>query len=417
MANTIAAQDHSVPISYAADRVEFVTEGKHTQNPSLHPQSHLSGSVCASKANNEFENGELTVFTKTTTLSPVGRVVKKAAFTLAEVLITLVIVGVVAALTLPTLITTINSKVERNQKEVIEKKLVEGLNLLNSQENGLSHSYESTKDFVEALSKHMKLVKICSKDNLRECFPYDEIFIVEENKGVKVSNLKSSGNLQLTDKGFKDTAGFVTANGIPFIVSYKQDCVEDPDKPMESISSCVAGIYDINGSRTPNKFGYETNKDGTFSSTSDIVGFNGARLSRCVIKAGAVCIAIEPFKTEAINGNYWSYAEKKCKDAGLRLPTTSELKKIGALLYDKDEDNTLIINHARAKSLGLIAAYPGTCNTAPPKVYGLWSSEAGKTNNYLKLYLILRENSYDIANYSCSISPARGYWQGICVSD
>ncbi|MBR1425100.1 type II secretion system protein, partial [bacterium] len=55
---------------------------------------------------------------------------KRAAFTLAEVLVTLAIIGVVAAMTLPTIMVNINSKVDGNQKKVTEAKLVQGLNML-----------------------------------------------------------------------------------------------------------------------------------------------------------------------------------------------------------------------------------------------------------------------------------------------
>ncbi|MBR1425043.1 type II secretion system protein, partial [bacterium] len=55
---------------------------------------------------------------------------KRAAFTLAEVLITLAVIGVVAAMTLPTLIARINEKADSNQKAVIEAKLIQGLNML-----------------------------------------------------------------------------------------------------------------------------------------------------------------------------------------------------------------------------------------------------------------------------------------------
>ncbi len=307
---------------------------------------------------------------------------KKCGFTFAEMLIAITIVGVVASMTLPTLIAKINDKVNQNSKSVIEKKLIQGLNMLNSQENGLSHSYSSSEEFVNSLSKYMKLNKICEKDNLKQCFPYDEIFVNEENKGVKVSNLKTAGNLQLTDKGFKDTAGFVTANGIPFIVSYNQNCIEDPDRPMESISSCVAGIYDINGSRKPNKFGYETNEDGTFSSTSDIIGFNGARLSKCQLKVDNLCITQLPFlaneavsvkecsKTYPYNvfpdslsglgisycypysGDYWIGAVKKCGHK-TNLPSATQLLNLAQKIYITDEDGNVTVNTNITDVLGI----------------------------------------------------------------
>ncbi len=45
-----------------------------------------------------------------------------AAFTLVEMLITIAVIGVVAALIFPTIITTINNKFKNLQTEVIEKK-------------------------------------------------------------------------------------------------------------------------------------------------------------------------------------------------------------------------------------------------------------------------------------------------------
>ena len=72
-------------------------------------------------------------------------------FTLAELLITLSVIGVVAALTLPTLLTTIGEKVKENQVKVFEKKLRKGTDLLNV-DNGIGPYYSGdhpTLDFVQ----------------------------------------------------------------------------------------------------------------------------------------------------------------------------------------------------------------------------------------------------------------------------
>ncbi len=50
-------------------------------------------------------------------------------FTLAEVLITLAIIGVVAAMTIPTLIAKINNIVTDNQIKVFNAKIIKGMNL------------------------------------------------------------------------------------------------------------------------------------------------------------------------------------------------------------------------------------------------------------------------------------------------
>ncbi|MBR1424291.1 type II secretion system protein, partial [bacterium] len=81
---------------------------------------------------------------------------KRAAFTLAEVLITLAVIGVVAAMTLPTLIAKINEKADSNQKAVIEAKLIQGLNMLDLH-GGMNDTYSSTAEFVEELGKYMKI--------------------------------------------------------------------------------------------------------------------------------------------------------------------------------------------------------------------------------------------------------------------
>ncbi|MBR1424937.1 type II secretion system protein, partial [bacterium] len=86
--------------------------------------------------------------------------VAKAAFTLAEILITLAVIGVVAAMTLPTLIAKINEKADSNQKAVIEAKLIQGLNMLDLH-GGMNDTYSSTAEFVEELGKYMKITAVC----------------------------------------------------------------------------------------------------------------------------------------------------------------------------------------------------------------------------------------------------------------
>ncbi len=72
---------------------------------------------------------------------------KKAAFTLAEVLITLGIIGVVAALTLPALLTNIQSRVRAEQSRSVQYKFslaTEKMARLN-----LIGPYDSTDAFVD----------------------------------------------------------------------------------------------------------------------------------------------------------------------------------------------------------------------------------------------------------------------------
>ncbi|MBR1425279.1 type II secretion system protein, partial [bacterium] len=121
------------------------------------------------------------------------------AFTLAEILITLAIIGVVAALTLPTLIAKVNEKVDGNQKKVTEAKLIQGLNMLDLH-GGINNTYSSTAEFVEELSKYMKITKICDGTNsaFTECIPYNEIKYTDsdnEEQTVDVVDLNTAASL------------------------------------------------------------------------------------------------------------------------------------------------------------------------------------------------------------------------------
>ena len=101
------------------------------------------------------------------------------AFTLAEVLITLGIIGVVAAMTLPSL-------VQNYRKSVVENKLKSEYSLIfnairmSEAKNGSSedwatcdedNSFECTKSFFDTyLAPELKTVKICGNDNKEECW-------------------------------------------------------------------------------------------------------------------------------------------------------------------------------------------------------------------------------------------------------
>ena len=90
------------------------------------------------------------------------------AFTLAELLITLSVIGLVAILTIPTMIENHQQKAWNTASTVFERKLEEALKSMNTQETLAGHA--NTLDFVNELSKHIKINKICKNDNLMSCF-------------------------------------------------------------------------------------------------------------------------------------------------------------------------------------------------------------------------------------------------------
>ena len=271
-------------------------------------------------------------------------------FTLAEVLITLAIVGVVAALTLPNLISKINDKVAQNQASVFTAKLIKGLNLTKSQ-GDLNNTYSSTYDFLEnGLGKNLKFAKICDSESIRDCIPYDKIKYLKKDDSedfVYVKDLKTASKLRL-GAGFEDLASFVLADGTFAIVSYNKNCIVDDGEADTNISSCLAGIYDINGSRKPNRFGTVIKDDKTVY-TGDLRSFNGATLG-CVAKIGNLCVissikkanAALALEVQAVDPNYkytsnWQVAQDYCKIVkGGHTPSSTELADIARKLYNDE---------------------------------------------------------------------------------
>lgn len=184
---------------------------------------------------------------------------RKNGFTLAEVLITLAIVGVVAAITIPSLLALINDKVNANRREVIEDRLIQGLNQLNTLDDGMNASqYEKTEDFVKALSKYYKMSQICAADEMSKCFPYATITYTDDEgeATANVTDLKTPEAFKLSSEEYLAPASFISAQGTPFVMLLKKDCVMDTGTAMRGIpTSCIQYMYDKNGSTSPNKLG------------------------------------------------------------------------------------------------------------------------------------------------------------------
>ncbi len=93
---------------------------------------------------------------------------KKQAFTLAETLITLGIIGVVAALTISALVKNYQEKSWKTSAEVFDKKLTDAIELMNT--NDELAGYNSTENFLKAFSKYAKIIKTCDEANLEGCW-------------------------------------------------------------------------------------------------------------------------------------------------------------------------------------------------------------------------------------------------------
>ena len=197
----------------------------------------------------------------------------KVAFTLAEVLITLGVIGIVAAMTLPTLIANYKNKVLLNQAKNSYSKISNALLLVKTQ-NG----YDSYADFfrpnttndelMQELSKSLQMTKICNAYR-GGCWTWKTKYEkkkLEDGKAIYL-DYRNSASAVLTD-GSVITLSNYNRNGDCHWVNsyYKRDqngnIVKDEKGNNIVINDadarCGHIIIDTNGAKGPNQFGADT---------------------------------------------------------------------------------------------------------------------------------------------------------------
>ena len=197
---------------------------------------------------------------------------KKAAFTLAEVLITLGIIGVVAAMTMPSLINTTQKKeletAFKKQYSVLQQAI-----LMIKTEDAIDFEYENySSGFKKRLAQQYKSAQDCGAIN------YNTGCILTEEDGT--FNYYKTLNGNSLDRQYFDDGGFITPDGTLFLI--------EQGKQAESIGYLVS--VDVNGfKKRPNKMGYDLfmfqiTEDGRvlpMGADGTYWGSESARESRC----------------------------------------------------------------------------------------------------------------------------------------
>ena len=221
----------------------------------------------------------------------------KLGFTVAEVLITIGIIGVVAALTIPTLVNNYQTRSWNISSSNFEAKFGEALKIMNTQ-HSLSN-LGTTERFVNELQKHMKVAKVCNNEKLTLCFPdeisysLDVVDIALKKYVGEIKNINPDEMLTSAALGQKDwntnTMGVQFANGVSAILAYNPKCSANPfdvnavtvsgDKENITFGTdCVAMIYDVTSNAEPNTL----NKDIRMSAQASIE-------QNCLFKINGKC--------------------------------------------------------------------------------------------------------------------------------
>ena len=296
---------------------------------------------------------------------------KRAAFTLAEVLITLAIIGIVAAMTIPTLVANYQSKAWNTSAEVFVRKLEEALKTMNTQQS--LAGYSNTADFVAALGKHFKITRVCQNDDIMSCFEDKVIWGNEEVDMTKIKNAKNFGQ----DDWDTELIGVQFANGTTGLIAYNPDCKENPYTNQFTGTSCLAILYDTTGFKTPN------------TQQKDLRGINVLSLggSNCAFEINGTCFTA-PFFPEPItkaeceqlkgdlgikecyyDNDYWAGAVKACGGVS-KMPTMAQIADIANYVYNTSgigatTQRDLTLDYDKVEELGF---FPGS-------YFYVWSGE------------------------------------------
>ena len=307
---------------------------------------------------------------------------RKTGFTLAEVLITLGIIGIVAALTLPAFISNVQGRIQAKRVENINQKLSKVTDKMAVQ-SGLI-GYPDTMAFVQEMKKHMSIAKVCDNSHLSECWGTTEVD-VGKDKPWEISKTKTAKTLKISEPdNWADTVGIVTADGTPMILSYDKNCNFDPNNAGLQYNQssgksnslvCLSGVFDWNGGAKPNKLG------------DDVItlGMASGLGSSCAFEVGGTCYTA-PFSPKPMtkaecnaavaegklgikecryDQDYWAGAVKQCGGVS-KMPTMAQLAELASQMYvgnpsigakENKDDIQYDPNSAVSKALGLTPSF------------------------------------------------------------
>jgi len=299
---------------------------------------------------------------------------------MAEILLSLTIIGVVAAITLPSLTGNINERTWNTQRKALYARMSQAISLMpalngygtlkEASSSGASDAVDTaTETFLtDGLAKVLKINNICDNEHLEDCGIVKSFTNMAGSQKTMPKTLYELSswfrNIVYSGSSYStmDTkaAAFETQNGESIVAFYNQSCHTEYLN-QESVTQygnafgfpqatmCVNFIYDLNGNKGPNTFGKDIGFMTVFNATDSSV--------------------VAPMPSSANNAGTaaWSNAAKLCtsSDSEARIPNIDELS---AMLINKD-----IINIASA-SLWAGSVYNSDKAWLIDKYYGVRAS-------------------------------------------
>jgi len=202
--------------------------------------------------------------------------ITRAAFTMAEILLSLTIIGVVAAITLPSLTGNINERTWNTQRKALYARFSQAIALMPAMNGYGSTAEDAAETFVTAgLAKVIKINNICDNEHLKDCGITSKII---DMKGSAISPLpktlhEMNSKFAIEADRYSESVSilntnavaFETANGESVLAFYNPNCRSDLDNQSYSgrrsslHNMCANFVYDLNGMKGPNTIGKDIN--------------------------------------------------------------------------------------------------------------------------------------------------------------
>ena len=264
---------------------------------------------------------------------------KKYAFTMAEILISLTIIGVIAALTLPALQANINESAWKAKKKALHSRMSQAIALmpaLNGYGIGADDNetiQKAAQAFVtDGLSKVLKISNICDYSKLEKCNLPNKITTLDGRKRGLPDRIQFVGGYGLVDPNKNPVintyaAAFETVNGESVLTFYNPYCTSKDIIYTEYSSGynadhlhlkqhvCANFVFDLNGKKGPNRVGKDIGfMTALYSSDPDVVmampvKYFGWDARKSQTEANAVCKSVNsdyhlPNVNEALSISY-----------------------------------------------------------------------------------------------------------------
>ena len=322
----------------------------------------------------------------------------KPAFTLAEVLITLAIIGVVAVLTLPALIQNYNAKAWETAQKVFTNRLEVATRQMNTEEK--LAGYSNTMDFVNELKKYIKITRVCDNSNITKCFNKEVIWNEGEDP-IDMSTIKNAASLGQDDWD-TDTVAVQFANGVNAIIAYNPNTTQEPfNNQFSATSNSMAILYDVSGNKNPNTNGKDIGK----INVENLAGVTGCMIpeladTMCITQILAPGTGYSPMTyaecTEAkdkgeidvqycYNGNdYWAGAVKACGGTS-NLPSQDQLTQLANYIYNTDS----VSSSGTTRGLAMDTTKASQFLSASPEsnFFYVWSASEYENHAYYRNFL------------------------------